>query len=854
MPVALSPVQLCEQMPSECVQVSLPPSEHPLFAPTVLPPQRPCFPAVLDKPPGPLLSKNFLTDVGKIFAKTVMGPATEDKPPGAVITVFDQSRAENFFTPRPLQLLVFCDRAAPHHSIILQIDGLIFACFRLRLERDVCAQSFDDSFCMSFGPGVSPASTFCGLYMPTPVLLRSVIQAVKIERGYGVFVGPVSCNAWSLLQESDNKQQKSALILFSFLGPAYSSWQGVLVSFAYQAKVKRKKPDSCFLLESMLHTHIPRRVALLPFCPARVSSLPHTPVKSDDNAKRSPSLPVLVGVPRPCQTPVWCSAEMGKMASLFPHADVARMFSTAILPTGAPLLFAGDRSKRVRTSNSDLAPDVLLRIVERFTSEVAKGRMMGPFNRCPFPNEWNPHQARATPLDTRRKDKYDPLSTRFRVISNFSAGLSNSINALCYSPKLISSHLQGTNLRDVLFSMGPNARFDAIDQEDAFRADHINLDDAHLYCYQVGELWFIDLRDPFGNVKSEYTYAIIVAVVKWAFECGQKIVANGSYLLGFVDNWFLISRADCPSHDSRWSLLKDSFTQIGAPMHEEQRSCEGTVNALGWDWNLQTSCFSCPVDKYNHCVRTSSEWSLRAAANEPFTFVEIESLAGLFQWISIACPAIVPSIAALQALKHSMKRSGALTRCLDERSKKAVIDLASFFLTWDRTSSLFAGFSPVYSWEILIKVDASTDFGMGGFCFPSFECLVHMWLPSERALALAHSTTPIRESTTFFELLGILRILTHFADACRGKRVQIECDNEGAVRDLVSCFSGRPLCLSLITEIRNLCAKFSIIPRFEHILSRFNSIADRLSHDDFPQANVLCNAEFRRSLQPPSRL
>ena len=87
------------------------------------------------------------------------------------------------------------------------------------------------------------------------------------------------------------------------------------------------------------------------------------------------------------------------------------MFSTAILPTGAPLLFAGDRSKRVRNSNSALAPDVLLRIVERFTSEVAKGRMMGPFDRCPFPNEWNPHQARATPLDTRRKDKYDPFST-----------------------------------------------------------------------------------------------------------------------------------------------------------------------------------------------------------------------------------------------------------------------------------------------------------------------------------------------------------------------------------------------------------------------------------------------------------
>ena len=89
-------------------------------------------------------------------------------------------------------------------------------------------------------------------------------------------------------------------------------------------------------------------------------------------------------------------------------------------------------------------------------------------------------------------------------------------------------------------------------------------------------------------------------------------------------------------------------------------------------------------------------------------------------------------------------------------------------------------------------MDASTDFGMGGVCFPSFDCLIHEWLPVERAQALAHSNMPIRESTTFFELLGILLMLTSFASTCRGMRVQIECDNEGAIRDLNRCVSGKP--------------------------------------------------------------
>ena len=78
--------------------------------------------------------------------------------------------------------------------------------------------------------------------------------------------------------------------------------------------------------------------------------------------------------------------------------------------------------------------------------------------------------------------------------------------------------------------------------------------------------------------------------------------------------------------------------------------------------------------------RCLNEWPLRASANGSFSVVDIESLAGLFQWVSIAWPAIIPSIASLQALKHSMKRSGFLSRYLDVNCKVVVIDLASFFL------------------------------------------------------------------------------------------------------------------------------------------------------------------------------
>ena len=73
----------------------------------------------------------------------------------------------------------------------------------------------------------------------------------------------------------------------------------------------------------------------------------------------------------------------------------------------------------------------------------------------------------------------------------------------------------------------------------------------------VGDLWFIDLRDPFGNVNCEFTYAIIVAVLKWAFECDLRIVVADSCLLGFVNTGFCFL-----VHRSLSLILAGRFSKI----------------------------------------------------------------------------------------------------------------------------------------------------------------------------------------------------------------------------------------------------------------------------------------------------
>ena len=75
---------------------------------------------------------------------------------------------------------------------------------------------------------------------------------------------------------------------------------------------------------------------------------------------------------------------MTTLSNLFPHLDVAKLFVEAVSPSGASLLFAGDRTKRVAVANGDLVASMILQIRERFISEVALNRMMGPFDHCPL--------------------------------------------------------------------------------------------------------------------------------------------------------------------------------------------------------------------------------------------------------------------------------------------------------------------------------------------------------------------------------------------------------------------------------------------------------------------------------------
>ena len=348
------------------LQLSVPtlPLARSPFPPVSLGHPRPVFIPVPDKPPVQSLflpASTFLSSAISLPSAVKNDSRFYLPPPVDVSSDSLFGTSQKNFSSRPLTSLAFSARASclPDgllsfpSSLVVQIDGLLFATFRERLERDVCAPSPQDSFCPFWGPSLSPASSFCGLYMPPPTLLGDVIDACRLERGLGVFIGRLDCRALSTLI-TDNL----VLLRFDFPHTTVSEWCGVFCSFAFAGRVTRRKPHTGFDVDIISNNCVPSRIGLHPFCPARMSPTPFYPERVSDTSKASPRLAPFQGFARPVLTSPWSVSAINACTSSYPFLDVANLCTAAASSEGSVSLFAGDRDKCVLAKNSPLAPNV----------------------------------------------------------------------------------------------------------------------------------------------------------------------------------------------------------------------------------------------------------------------------------------------------------------------------------------------------------------------------------------------------------------------------------------------------------------------------------------------------------------
>ena len=810
-----------------------------------------------------------------IFAHSEGGGQSRSQSQSQTLALVDH-------TPRSTSVFSSTRPVLLDYSIIWQIDGLMHAIKRCRLERDVCVQDPLQSYCTFYGRGYSPLSTVCSLFFPSLEDAPRVLNAAIAERAKGLFIiqvspffGPATFDGRTAFDFLAAK----AVLTFDITGLAcrhnsmaqsgvafapLTPFKAFLVYFGTKDLAFRSIPHRRERLFSVSTIAMPPVDSMLircfPFCPDRFSHLAglrEAPAKPDLAPVGPPFQPSsdVVDVPRRA---IWDSAKFSSAASLYPFADVADLAREATSIEGFKIDSACDRRRHVPSTNMIKTPADTERVRLRLLEEVAAGRMLGPFSSPPFPNAGSSTQIRPPPLGVATKEKYNPASDKFRLVVDFSVHDPYSFNDLCWSPKMVGVHLQASDIMTALVILGPGARVRAYDQEKAYRNQWNHRLDLHLFVYALTlREFFQDLRHPFGSLPSAFCFWCITAVLIWAAHW-NGIVTPSSVLFYFVDNYWLFSAADDLSHDSRGDLLFSFVSGLGPSLHEEQKDPE--FEGLGWEWDTVNQTITCPTLKRTFFTNQMAKFCQLAETQGWLKLKQVEKLVGVLQWLKAACP----SLGCLQsgariAMASTRNRKSHRVDCAPFSSIATALKAASLFLSsWDGSRKFFLPFTPRHSWDILIRTDASTDFGWGGAIFPLHIACYGAWTPAERSVALrcdpSGAPTLKSASTVTYELLA-LRNTLHFCLVLvsRGvtfvsKRVQFELDAEAAVLCLRKFYSVIPDILAILEEIRLLAIELDLTYRFEHVLRDFNRVADALSKNSPPQAVLLYEEEFENDL------
>jgi hypothetical protein len=787
-------------------------------------------------------------------------------------------------------------------SVVSQMDGLMKSLLGLRIERDVFASEPSMSCCAEFGcPAWMSWSSFTGIYCPGSrdfELRRMVVKATE-EHAVGVFVVPhIPSKQWY--------QALAAKAMLTFHIPTYVmavgitglpsvklhgvSFVAIVANFDWFGRTRKKRREErVFRVEAIREIDAlgALKVPAIPYLVSRTSPLAEdmiTPAK--DTLKCGGKFITDKNVQPPGKAPsFWIPGALEKAAVRFPFPAVLAL---AVQGTGDGINpFRGVLKKSIKQAPFQFeAAETGIAARAQYMADVQATYTAGPFKSVPF--EW----ARMCKWFTVPKDKYNALDKRVRLVSHYSFGGTGSINELCYTPKMIGVHHSAASIKTRIAMCGKDAKVRAWDIPKCFKRQRLPLEILHLFCYMVvtedfGEEYFVDRSTPFGWTPAEWQWQCILTVVMWIM-----LIRKVQGLIAFVDNFFDVQ----PRHvdiTKNERIIENTFAELGLEVHEKQGVLpDGTevpqFRGLGWEFDTQRMVMILPEAKWMRFCEMLRAWR----ETDTMSVEAIRKAVGYMLCFSCGFAVGKPLVAYMvHARTEGERRAKAMDIAPDavqvQLSPNAVMAMRFWervFRTWDRTCPIVADFTPQSVCQVLLRSDASTDWGWGGMVWSSplkpntKEAKVvygakGAWSVEDREQAKAllpiagecaakpkpavpateaaaeEDAALMRESTAVFESMGLLATLKMFAHECDGKRVQIEIDNATVVRALEGMYSPTPSVMAVVLEIGVFCCKHNITIRTRWILGRvFNNVADRLSHDSVLQATAACLKDFGKEL------
>ena len=433
---------------------------------------------------------------------------------------------------------------------------------------------------------------------------------------------------------------------------------------------------------------------------------------------------------------------------------------------------------------------------EKLANEIKLGRIVGPFERQPFP------VFHILPLGLIPKK----VPGEFRLIHHLSFPEGSSINS--HIPKIAFS-VQYANIDDAIRLVRRTGRGCALaktDIKNAFRLIPVSPSDYNLLGICWRDEFYVDRNLAMGLSSSCKIFEFFSSALEWIAR--NKLQIPG--ILHLLDDFLIVSNS-ISSCDNELKAFLRTCDELGVPMAPEKTvgpSCVLSFAGIELDTTIMEARL--PSDKLTKCRTLIQDFITR----KKVTLKELQSLIGL---LNFTCSVIVPSRTFLRRLINltvGIKRPRYFIRL----NRETISDLQLWltFLEAYNGRSFFFDYVWLSSTKLHLYTDAAGSLGYGAV-FGSH------WF---------YGTWPDRWIGTniiILEMFPIVVSISIWASKLENKCILFHTDNQGLVEVINKKTTKDKKLLAPLRALVLQCLKHNILFRAIHVPGVLNVKTDALS-------------------------
>ena len=231
-------------------------------------------------------------------------------------------------------------------------------------------------------------------------------------------------------------------------------------------------------------------------------------------------------------------------------------------------------------------PDLEDKKLAQAKKEIELGRIVGGWDRPPFPNSWNPNQPKIGLSFSIPKNKYDPDNHEIRVIHHESFPQNVSKNTLTPRNDSGMPYWKILDLFETLDQLGENTLLFTSDVKSAYRILPLKPSEWHLQVLKIKGKFFVDKVGVFGNVRAGDNWDQFMRV---DLDIARTVLET-KYLFSYVDNYICCipptpdGQPDFKVANQKFSQYQKHYESLGIPLHKFQPP---TLMHLGWHINTK---------------------------------------------------------------------------------------------------------------------------------------------------------------------------------------------------------------------------------------------------------------------------